>query len=45
MSVTHSNAPDAEWELDFRVGGREVNAAGSHAFRSRFQFLAGQPAR
>jgi uncharacterized protein YndB with AHSA1/START domain len=33
--------PDAEWELDFRVGGGEVNAGGSpggthHAFRSRF---------
>ncbi|HEY3021128.1 MAG TPA: SRPBCC family protein [Solirubrobacteraceae bacterium] len=35
------NWPDAEWELDFRVGGGEVNSGGSpggrhNAFRSRF---------
>jgi uncharacterized protein YndB with AHSA1/START domain len=35
------NWPDAVWELDFRVGGSEVNSGGSpggsqHAFRSRF---------
>jgi uncharacterized protein YndB with AHSA1/START domain len=23
------NWPDAEWELDFRVGGRELNGGGS----------------
>ncbi len=33
--------PDAVWELDFRVGGCEVNSGGSpggshHAFKSRF---------
>jgi uncharacterized protein YndB with AHSA1/START domain len=33
--------PDAEWELDFRVGGGEVSAGGwpgqtHHTFRSRF---------
>jgi uncharacterized protein YndB with AHSA1/START domain len=33
--------PDAVWELDFRVGGGEVNSGGSpggthHAFKSRF---------
>jgi uncharacterized protein YndB with AHSA1/START domain len=33
--------PDAVWELDFRVGGGEVNAGGApggthHAFESRF---------
>jgi uncharacterized protein YndB with AHSA1/START domain len=35
------NWPDAVWELDFRVGGGEVNSGGSpggthHAFTSRF---------
>jgi uncharacterized protein YndB with AHSA1/START domain len=35
------NWPDAEWELDFRVGGGELNSGGEpggthHAFRSRF---------
>jgi uncharacterized protein YndB with AHSA1/START domain len=35
------NWPDAEWELDFRVGGGELNAGGDpggthRAFRSRF---------
>jgi uncharacterized protein YndB with AHSA1/START domain len=35
------NWPDAVWELDFRVGGSEVNSGGSpggthHAFKSRF---------
>jgi uncharacterized protein YndB with AHSA1/START domain len=35
------NWPDAVWELDFRVGGSEVDSGGSpggphHAFRSRF---------
>lgn len=33
--------PDAEWELDFRVGGGEINTGGPpdgprHVFRSRF---------
>ena len=27
---------DAEWELDFRVGGSEVNRGGGRAFHSRF---------
>ena len=27
---------DAEWELDFRVGGGEVNRGGGRAFHSRF---------
>jgi len=35
------NWPDAEWELDFRVGGAEVSSGGApggrhNAFRSRF---------
>jgi uncharacterized protein YndB with AHSA1/START domain len=35
------NWPDAEWELEFRVGGGEVSSGGSpggthHAFKSRF---------
>ena len=35
------NWPDAEWELDFRVGGGELSSGGSpggahHAFKSRF---------
>jgi uncharacterized protein YndB with AHSA1/START domain len=30
------NWPDAVWELDFRVGGGEVNSGGSNEFRSRF---------
>ena len=35
------NWPDPQWELDFRVGGGEVNSGGSpggrhNAFRSRF---------
>jgi uncharacterized protein YndB with AHSA1/START domain len=35
------NWPDAEWELDFRVGGGELNSGGPpggthHAFKSRF---------
>jgi uncharacterized protein YndB with AHSA1/START domain len=30
------NWPDAEWELDFRVGGGELNSGGGRAFRSRF---------
>ena len=27
---------DAEWALDFRVGGRELNRGGGREFRSRF---------
>lgn len=39
------NWPDAVWELDFRVGGREVSSGGSpggshHAFKSRFHDIA-----
>jgi uncharacterized protein YndB with AHSA1/START domain len=35
------NFPDSEWELDFRVGGEEVNSGSfpggtHHAFRSRY---------
>jgi uncharacterized protein YndB with AHSA1/START domain len=35
------NWPDAEWELDFRVGGSEVSSGGTpggthHAFKCRF---------
>ena len=35
------NWPDAEWDLDFRVGGGEVNSGGApggthHAFKCRF---------
>jgi uncharacterized protein YndB with AHSA1/START domain len=42
------NWPDGVWELDFRVGGGEVNSGGSpggpqHAFRSRFHdIVAGE---
>lgn len=40
-SLTRVSWPDAAWELDFRVGGREVHSGGSpggshHRFESRF---------
>jgi uncharacterized protein YndB with AHSA1/START domain len=35
-SANPGNWDDAEWELDFRVGGGELNRGGGREFRSRY---------